>query len=148
MLAALLAACAAPASVVPPPAVDFNWGGFLGGASLPKYLGAAEAGMVPAMTIMRWAKRGDQPEPPPEGSRRISTTANPGGNEAAAEALFQEANGVQGHGGVVGMRGKSLRRLLGINQRQLMAERVIPSPFYFTGLAERGSTGLWGKGEG
>jgi hypothetical protein len=73
----------------------------------------------------------------------VSTAANPGGGEAAAQALLQEGNGVQGHGGVVGMRGRSLRRHLGINQRRLLAERVIPSPFYLTGLAERGSTDLF-----
>ena len=82
------------------------------------------SGYLPALTLMRWARGMSTPE---------GGYPEPASDE---EALAQATNGVQGFGGVRGYRGKSLRRYYTINQKKLVADRVIPSPFWLGGLPD------------
>ena len=41
-------------------------------------------------------------------------------------------------GGVRALRGHSLRRMFGVNQKELMSDRVIPSPFWLDQFNEPG----------
>ena len=133
-MALLLLACGAP---VPPQEGTSQLTGFL--APLRPLLHASESAMLPMMAVQRWAKQ--QPAEPPdpsnmplEGVRYVGTRPTHGAPADYNAAMMQAGNGVHGMGGVVGIRGKSLRRLLGINQRRLMADRVIPSPFMLGNL--------------
>ena len=126
--ALLLAACGAP---VPPQDGTAQLTGFL--APLRPLLHASEAAMLPMMAIQRWVKPPSEPPDPStmplEGVRVVGTQPTHGVPADYDAAMMQQGNGLHGMGVVSGMRGKSLRRLLGIGQRRLMAERVIPSPF-------------------
>ena len=88
----------------------------------------AGTGYLPAMTLLRWARGMAMPE---------GGYPEPASDE---EAMMQAGNGVQGFGGVRGYRGKSLRRYYTINQKDLMADRVIPSPFWLGGLSNKKKT--------
>ena len=82
------------------------------------------SGYLPAMALLRWARGMATPE---------GGYPEPASDE---EAMAQAGNSLQGFGGVHGYRGKSLRRYYGINQKRLIADRVIPSPFWLGGLSD------------
>ena len=82
------------------------------------------AGYLPAMTLLRWARGMAMPE---------SGYPEPASDY---EAMSQAGNAVQGFGGVRGYRGKSLRRYYTVNQKDLIADRVIASPFWLGSLSD------------
>ena len=61
-----------------------------------------------------------------------------GGMAAMATTLGQAGSEQHGAGGVRALRGHSLRRMFGVNQKELMSDRVIPSPFWLDQFNEPG----------
>ena len=55
-----------------------------------------------------------------------------------ATTLGQAGSEQHGAGGVRALRGHSLRRMFGVNQKELMSDRVIPSPFWLDQFNEPG----------
>lgn len=82
-------------------------------------------GYLPAMALLRFARGMATPE---------GGYPEPASDE---EAMAQAGNSVQGFGGVHGYRGPSLRRYYTDNQKDLVADRVIPSPFWLGGLSAK-----------
>ena len=83
------------------------------------------AGYLPAMALLRFARGMATP---------VGGYPEPASDE---EAMAQAGNSVQGFGGVRGYRGPSLRRYYTDNQKDLVADRVIPSPFWLGGLSAK-----------
>ena len=85
----------------------------------------AGQGYLPAMALLKFARGMATPE---------GGYPEPASDE---EAMAQAGNSVQGFGGVRGYRGPSLRRYYTDNQKDLIADRVIPSPFWLGGLSAK-----------
>jgi hypothetical protein len=95
-------------------------------------MGQADMGYLPSMMMASFMKklRHDRPtEAKPE---------DDGGMAAMAQTLGQAGSEQHGAGGVRALRGHSLRRMFGVNQKELMSDRVIPSPFWLDQFNEPG----------
>ena len=95
-------------------------------------MGQADMGYLPSMMMASFMKklRHDRPtEAKPE---------DDGGMAAMATTLGQAGSEQHGAGGVRALRGHSLRRMFGVNQKELMSDRVIPSPFWLDQFNEPG----------
>ena len=82
-------------------------------------MGQADMGYLPSMMMASFMKK-----------LRTERGEAPAAGDEMAAALSQAGSETSGYGGVRALRGHSLRRMFGINQRELMSDRVVQSPFW------------------